>query len=157
MGSALATALFNKGFGAMIRNRTASKTEPLSRIGLGVTQSVPEAVNEADVIIVNINDYNLTLQLLQHRDIESALPGKILVQLSSGTPNEAKEMEARTYLQIWGHEQSPPRISTCWEKSPSSRATRSRPARITRNSSTSGRTPTPACPRSRMPGGGWLG
>lgn len=91
MGSALAAALFKKGFTTTVWNRTASKTAPLSRLGLRVAQSLLEAVNEADVIIVNINDYNSTLQLLQHPDIESALRGKILVQLTSGTPREARE------------------------------------------------------------------
>lgn len=94
MGSALAAALFNKGFATTVWNRTASKTEPLSRLGLRVAQSVLEAVKEADVVIVNISDYSSTLQLLQNPDIESALRGKILVQLSSGTPNEAREMES---------------------------------------------------------------
>lgn len=99
MGSALAAALFNKGFATTVWNRTASKTEPLSRLGLCVAHSVIEAVQEADVVIVNISDYSSTLQLLQHPDIESALRGKILVQLSSGTPKEAREMEswARRY------------------------------------------------------------
>lgn len=94
MGSALAAALFKKGFATTVWNRTASKTEPLSRLGLRVAQRLLDAVNEADVVIVNINDYNSTLQLLQHPDIESALRGKILVQLTSGTPKDAREMES---------------------------------------------------------------
>ena len=94
MGSALATALFSKGFATTVWNRTVSKTEPLARLGLRVAQSVLEAVNAADVIIVNILNYNSTKQLLQHPEIESALRGKILVQLTTGTPNEAKEMES---------------------------------------------------------------
>jgi 3-hydroxyisobutyrate dehydrogenase-like beta-hydroxyacid dehydrogenase len=94
MASALAGALFKKGFATTVWNRTASKTEPLSRLGLRVAQSLLEAVNETDVIIVNINDYNSTLQLLQHPDIESALRSKILVQLTSGNPKDAREMES---------------------------------------------------------------
>jgi 3-hydroxyisobutyrate dehydrogenase-like beta-hydroxyacid dehydrogenase len=94
MGSALATALFNKGFTTTVWNRTASKTEPLARLGLRVAQNILAAVNEADVVIVNINNYDSTMQLLRHPDIESALHGKILVQLTSGTPDEAREMES---------------------------------------------------------------
>jgi 3-hydroxyisobutyrate dehydrogenase-like beta-hydroxyacid dehydrogenase len=94
MGSALATALFNKGFATTVWNRTASKTEPLSRLGLRVAQSVLEAVNEADVIIVNILNYNATKQSLRHPEMESALRSKILVQLTTGTPDEAREMES---------------------------------------------------------------
>jgi len=54
MGSALATALFNKGFAMIVWNRTAAKAEPLARLGVRVAESVLEAVNEADVVIVNI-------------------------------------------------------------------------------------------------------
>jgi 3-hydroxyisobutyrate dehydrogenase-like beta-hydroxyacid dehydrogenase len=65
----------------------------LSRLGLSVAHSVLEAVQEADIVVVNISDYSSTLQLLQRPDIESALRGKILVQLS-GAPKEAREMES---------------------------------------------------------------
>jgi len=93
MGSALATALFNKRFATTVWNRTPAKTEPLAKLGLHVAPSIREAVKEADVIIVNINNYDATMQLLRHPDIESALQGKILVQLTSGTPDEARAME----------------------------------------------------------------
>ena len=94
MGSALATALFNKGFDTTVWNRTFSKTEPLARLGIHVARSVEEAILESEVIIVNIRDYSATSQLLQNPDVESALRGKILVQLSSGTPQEARDMES---------------------------------------------------------------
>jgi 3-hydroxyisobutyrate dehydrogenase-like beta-hydroxyacid dehydrogenase len=94
MGSALATALFHKGFTTTVWNRTASKTEPLAQLGLRVAQSVLEAIKEGDVIIVNVINYNATRQLLQRPEVESALRSKILVQLTTGTPNEAREMEA---------------------------------------------------------------
>jgi 3-hydroxyisobutyrate dehydrogenase-like beta-hydroxyacid dehydrogenase len=94
MGSALASALFNKGFATTVWNRSAAKTEPLSRLGLRVACSVLEAVSEADVVIVNINNYNATLQLLRHPEIESALRGKTVVQLTTGTPDEARDMES---------------------------------------------------------------
>jgi 3-hydroxyisobutyrate dehydrogenase-like beta-hydroxyacid dehydrogenase len=94
MGSALATALFDKGFVTTVWNRTVSKTEPLARLGLRAAQSVLEAVNAADAIIVNVLNYDSTKQLLRHPEIESALRGRILVQLTTGTPDEAKEMDS---------------------------------------------------------------
>ena len=45
-------------------------------------------------MIVNISDYKTTRQLLEQPDIETALRGKIVVQLSSGTPKEAREMDS---------------------------------------------------------------
>jgi len=94
MGSALAAALVNKGFVTTVWNRTASKTETLSRLGVRIAPSVLDAVVQADVVIVNINTYNTTLQLLRHPEIESALDRKTMVQLTTGTPDEAREMES---------------------------------------------------------------
>ena len=94
MGSALAAALYKRGFDTTVWNRTSSKTESLSRLGLRVAPTVLEAVGDAEIVIVNINNYESTNQLLRQKAIESALRGKVLVQLSSGTPDEAREMES---------------------------------------------------------------
>jgi glutamyl-tRNA reductase len=46
MGSALATALFHKGFSTTVWNRTGAKTEGLAKLGVRVAKSVEEAVRE---------------------------------------------------------------------------------------------------------------
>lgn len=94
MGSALATALHNKGFSTTVWNRTSSKTVPLARLGLGVAESLKAAALASDVIMVNVSDYGTTQQLLQDPGVASALAGKILVQLTSGIPQEARDMES---------------------------------------------------------------
>ncbi len=94
MGSALATALFHKGFATTVWNRTGAKTEVLSRLGLRVAQSLEESVRAADIVVVSVSDYSSTQELLRQPDIETALRGKIVVQLSSGTPKEAREMDS---------------------------------------------------------------
>lgn len=94
MGSALATALFNKGFATTVWNRTAAKAEPLARLGLPVVHDIRYAVSGADVVIVNILDYRSTNDLLRRPELESALCGKTLVQLTTGTPDDAREMES---------------------------------------------------------------
>jgi 3-hydroxyisobutyrate dehydrogenase-like beta-hydroxyacid dehydrogenase len=94
MGSALATALHHRGFDPTVWNRTSSKTEPLSRLGLHVASNLLEAVRGAEIVIVNINNYESTSHQLRQPAIEAALRGKVLVQLSSGTPDEAREMES---------------------------------------------------------------
>ena len=75
-------------------NRTAAKTEVLSRLGLSVAQNAEESVRGADIVVVSVSDYNSTRQLLRQPHIEAALRGKIVVQLSSGTPKEAREMDS---------------------------------------------------------------
>jgi len=58
MGSALAAALYKGGFDTTVWNRTSSKTESLSRLGLRVAPSVLEAVGSAEIVIINININN---------------------------------------------------------------------------------------------------
>jgi len=94
MGSALAAALFHRGFATTVWNRTAAKAAPLARLGLRVASSLLEAVTMSDVIIVSILNYSSGRELLEQPEIESALRGKILVQLTTGTPDEAREMES---------------------------------------------------------------
>ena len=94
MGSALAAALYKKGFDTTVWNRTSSKMEPLSRLGLRVAPSLQEAIGNAEIVIVSLNNYESLNQLVRPPATESALRGKVLVQLSSGTPDEAREMES---------------------------------------------------------------
>lgn len=94
MGSALATALFRKGFSTTVWNRTPAKTEPLARLGLQVARSLEEAARVSDALIVIVSDYATAQQLLQEPGVVSALSGKILLQLGTGTPQEARQMES---------------------------------------------------------------
>jgi 3-hydroxyisobutyrate dehydrogenase-like beta-hydroxyacid dehydrogenase len=94
MGSALAAALHQRGFETTVWNRTSSKTESLSRLGLHVAPTPEGAIANAEIVIVNISNYDSANQLLRQPPVESALHGKVLVQLSSGTPDEAREMES---------------------------------------------------------------
>ncbi len=93
MGSALATALFHKGFATTVWNRTQAKTEGLSKLGVSVARSIEASVREADIVVLSLSDYSSTRQLLGPSDV-AALRGKIVVQLSSGTPKEAREMDS---------------------------------------------------------------
>jgi 3-hydroxyisobutyrate dehydrogenase-like beta-hydroxyacid dehydrogenase len=69
MGSALAAALLNKGFLTTVWNRTVAKAEPLSRLGVRIAKDIVEAVGQADVVIVNVNNYDSTMQLLRRYGI----------------------------------------------------------------------------------------
>src|SRR5688572_1636536 len=94
MGSALARTLFTKGFATTVWNRTPSKAEPLARLGLRVAPTLADAVQVSDVLVVIVADYAAAQALLREQDVLSSLPGKTLVQLTTGTPQEARQMEA---------------------------------------------------------------
>ena len=91
MGSALAGSLLQSGYPTTVWNRTRQKTDPLARLGAIVAPSVEEAVNAGEIIIVNVSDYEATKALLQSDAIASAIRGKLIVELTSGTPNGARE------------------------------------------------------------------
>lgn len=91
MGSALARALLQAGYRTTVWNRTRQKAEPLAAIGATVAASVLEAVKEAQVIIVNVSDYSATTALLRSDAVTSAIRGRLVVELTSGTPDGARE------------------------------------------------------------------
>lgn len=91
MGSALAGSLLQSGYPTTVWNRTRQKTDPLARLCAIVAPSVEEAVNAGEIIIVNVSDYEATKALLHSDAIASAIRGKLIVELTSGTPNGARE------------------------------------------------------------------
>jgi len=62
--------------------------------GIFVPARSTRRTKRAEIVIININSYESTNQLVRQPAIGSALRGKVLVQLSSGTPDEAREMES---------------------------------------------------------------
>jgi len=94
MGSALAKALSNSGFRTTVWNRTRTRAEPLADLGIRVATSLQEAVSLSEVILINVSDYATTLQLLEEPSVAAAVRGKVLVQVTTGTPDDARHLES---------------------------------------------------------------
>ncbi|OQW95903.1 MAG: hypothetical protein BWK79_00790, partial [Beggiatoa sp. IS2] len=94
MGSALARAFLANKYPITVWNRTASKCIPLEQAGATVAKSVVAAVEASQVIVISLLNYTITNTLLQTPEIIDKLKGKVIVQLSTGTPQEARENEA---------------------------------------------------------------
>jgi 3-hydroxyisobutyrate dehydrogenase-like beta-hydroxyacid dehydrogenase len=92
MGSALADALITSGHRVTVWNRTASKCEALAEAGASVAASIPEAAAEAQVIVVCVINHDASVSLLQTDEVASALRGRLLVQLSTVTAEESRDM-----------------------------------------------------------------
>jgi 3-hydroxyisobutyrate dehydrogenase-like beta-hydroxyacid dehydrogenase len=90
MGSVLARLLLEKGKTITVWNRSEEKTLPLRAIGAAYTQDISEAVAANDIILICLHDYKATEQALQG----ISLKGKTVVQLSTGTPEDARLMAA---------------------------------------------------------------
>lgn len=94
MGSSIVRTLLDRGYPAWVWNRTAAKCAPLAALGANVAASVRDGVEAADVTIINVLDYAASEALLKEDRVASALAGKVVVQLTSGSPRLARE-EAR--------------------------------------------------------------
>lgn len=88
MGSVLARLLLEKGKTVTIWNRSEEKTLPLRAIGAAYTPDIREAVETNGIILICLLDYTITEQVLQGISLE----GKTVIQLSTGTPQDARLM-----------------------------------------------------------------
>jgi 3-hydroxyisobutyrate dehydrogenase-like beta-hydroxyacid dehydrogenase len=91
MASGLARAFLKQGYDTSVWNRTKSKCEPLGLLGARMAPSVLDAVAAAEIVVVNLKDYAAGDHLLRPEDVTKALRGKLVVQLTSGSPGQARE------------------------------------------------------------------
>lgn len=92
MGRALASVLLPAGHPVSVWNRSPGRAETL--IGAGATEvsSVREAILASPVVIVCVRDYPSARDLLEPE--VSALGGRTVVDLTTGTPDDARAMAA---------------------------------------------------------------
>lgn len=90
LGAALASAVFSGGYRTTVWNRTAGKVEPLVAAGASGAGSLAEALDASDVVVVCLATYDTVYAALSGS--ERQLAGKSLVNLTSGTPEEARQM-----------------------------------------------------------------
>ncbi|WP_052423270.1 NAD(P)-dependent oxidoreductase [Nonomuraea candida] len=88
MGSVLAETFLGKGQSVTVWNRTAGKADALVAKGAHRAATVAEAVAASPVTIACLNDYATLHQVLDSAG--GALQGRTLVNLTSGTPAEAR-------------------------------------------------------------------
>jgi 3-hydroxyisobutyrate dehydrogenase-like beta-hydroxyacid dehydrogenase len=92
MGSALAQAVLAKDFKVTVWNRTSSKCDALAYAGASVSASVTEAAVSADTIVVCLTNHDACTSVLWTDEVAGALQGKTLVQVSTVTAEESRDM-----------------------------------------------------------------
>ncbi|WP_372516322.1 NAD(P)-dependent oxidoreductase [Streptomyces noursei] len=95
MGTALAAALLAAGHRVTVWNRTARKADGLVEQGARRAASPAEAIGASDVVIVCILDYADVAPLLSDDGADAALKGKVVVNVTNGSPAEARELAER--------------------------------------------------------------
>jgi len=91
MGSALARAFLKAGYTTHVWNRSPEKASALAGRGAVLAPSVAAAAAAADIVAVCVSTYADSDRLLRSPEVAAALRGKLIVQLSSGSPNQARE------------------------------------------------------------------
>jgi 2-hydroxy-3-oxopropionate reductase len=92
MGSRQAKRLLDAGHSLTVWNRSREKAETLSRYGASVVDAAPEAVSNADVVILMLENGRIVTDVLFTQGVVGALrPGAIVVDMSSIKPAEAQD------------------------------------------------------------------
>ncbi|WP_193367797.1 NAD(P)-dependent oxidoreductase [Pelagibius marinus] len=93
MGTALARTLIDAGRKVTVWNRSPEKMAPLVALGANGPSDFGEALAASPRVIVCISDYQTTEELFGQPATTTLLNGRSVVQLSTGTPKEAKQSE----------------------------------------------------------------
>lgn len=93
LGSTLVRAFLGAGHSVTVWNRSASKMEPLLSLNANPASNISEAIEASSVIVVCIDNYKLSKTLVTENDLGKSLSDRTLVQLSTGSPKEAREFE----------------------------------------------------------------
>lgn len=94
MGAALAGAFLSAGKSVTVWNRTAAKAAPLQERGAVPAPGPVEAVRASPVIMICVSDYAATSAILAADGMTAALAGRLVAQLTSGIPKQARALEA---------------------------------------------------------------
>ncbi|MGA4864938.1 NAD(P)-dependent oxidoreductase [Streptomyces lavendulocolor] len=92
MGSALAGALLAAGHPTTVWNRTPGKADALVARGALRADTVADAVTASDLLVVCVLDHAAVTALLE--PVAGQLAGRTLVNLTSGSPEQARETAA---------------------------------------------------------------
>ncbi len=86
MGFALADTAAKSGLEIVVWNRTKEKALPLVEKRVTVASTPAEAISASTMTVVCVSDYETADSILGQADCTAALEGRILIQLSSGSP-----------------------------------------------------------------------
>ncbi|WP_152602787.1 NAD(P)-dependent oxidoreductase [Caballeronia sordidicola] len=90
MGTALAQAFIRGGFSLTVWNRTAARMDVVVKDGASGAKNAAAAVAASPLIVICTIDKSVAAALLQQADVASSLAGKTVVNLSTGSVDEAR-------------------------------------------------------------------
>ena len=112
MGSALARALLENKRAVTLWNRSPEKAAPLVDKGAALAPSLSAAITDSPIIMVCVTNYAAANHIFD--EVMTNLPGKLLVQFTTGSPQDARASET------WAHEHEAEYLDCAITGSPSS-------------------------------------
>lgn len=92
MGSALARAFLAAGRTVTVWNRSPAKAVTLERAGATHAPAFADAIFASPAVVICLQDYEAISALFHGNAVTEALGGRLVVQLSSGTPGQARAL-----------------------------------------------------------------
>ena len=93
MGATLARLLLQSGYRVTVWNRTSAKANALVHDGAILAHDAASAIGASPIVIVCVYDYKAANTILRLPGVHAAVAGRVLVQLSTGSPREARDSE----------------------------------------------------------------
>src|ERR1700754_2892791 len=94
MGRATAAALIRAGHPVTVWTRPPGRADALVAAGATLAGTPGAAVGAAELVLLSLTDYRAMYDILGPVAANSALAGKVLVNLSSDTPDESRKAAA---------------------------------------------------------------
>jgi 3-hydroxyisobutyrate dehydrogenase-like beta-hydroxyacid dehydrogenase len=91
MGLALARTILGSGHSVTVWNRSSVKSRGIVSEGALLASTVVAAIEASPIVLVCLNNYSTTREIIEFDQTLPKLKNRIFVQLSSGTPQEAIE------------------------------------------------------------------
>lgn len=93
MGSSLAQAFVARGYPVTVWNRSTEKANKF-KDSATIAPSVLEACTNSEVIVLCLLTYDEANSLLRNPETQASLNGKVVIQLTTGTPEAARLLAA---------------------------------------------------------------
>ncbi len=93
MGTAMVSAFIEGGLSVTAWNRTSDKLAAVEALGAQCIAQCADAIRQSSVTIVCVSDYEALHDIFSRPGVTPLLDGRVIVNFSTGTPNEARSAE----------------------------------------------------------------
>mgnify|MGYP003575194228 FL=1 len=94
MGVVIARLFLDQGYKVTLWNRTADKADALIARGAVLARSAAEALRASRMAVMCVYDYRAADAIFAMDGVAAAMDGRLLAQLTTGSPKDAREAEA---------------------------------------------------------------